>query len=39
MEEKQQKHELELLNHQQEFEVARCEDERKWKIADKLTKW
>ena len=39
MEEKRQKHELELLKHQQEFEAARREDERKRKIADNLTKW
>ena len=39
MEEKRYKHELELLNRQQEFEVARREDEVKRKIADKLTKW
>ncbi len=39
MAEKRQKHELELLNRQQEFEAARCEDEQMRKIADKLTKW
>ena len=39
MEEKRQKHELELLKHQQEFEAARREDELRRKIADNLTKW
>ena len=39
MEEKRQKHILELLTCQQEFEAARHEDERKRKIANKLTKW
>ena len=39
MEEKRQKHELELLKCQQEFKAARCEDERRRKIADNLTKW
>ena len=37
MEEKQQKHELELLNYRLEFEAARREDKQKTKIADKLT--
>ncbi len=39
MEEKWQKHELELLKCQQDLKLARREDERKKKIADKFTKW
>ncbi len=39
MEEKQQKHELELLNYRLEFEAARREYKQKRKIADKLTNW
>ena len=39
MEEQRQKHEMEMLKRQQEFDIARREEERKKKIPENLLRW